>query len=397
LQASKLEIALLTGGSDKPYALGLAATLDAQSIKTDFIGSDELDCPEVRQLRLISFLNLRQDQSERATLLRKVVRIIRYYARLMWYAAVSEPPIFHILWNNKFEVFDRSLLMLYYRALGKRVVLTAHNVNRAKRDSRDSVINRVSLRIQYALCHHVFVHTPLMKDELVGDFGVPATKVTVIPFGLNDTNVSTDMTSRDARGKLGIRDDEKVLLFFGQIAPYKGLEHLVAAVAQLKAAGKSARLIVAGKVKQGSEDYWDRIERLIDRTGLASSTIRRIQFIPDDDVEIYFKAADALMLPYVDVFQSGVLVLAYNFGLPVLATNVGSINVHVVEGETGFVCRPGDPPALADMIDRYYSSTLFTQLSERRGNIRRFARERYSWAEVGKITRNVYERLLAGS
>ena len=61
------------------------------------------------------------------------------------------PKLFHILWNNKFQFFDRTLLMLYYRLLGKKIAFTAHNVNAGKRDSNDSWLNRLSLKIQYRL------------------------------------------------------------------------------------------------------------------------------------------------------------------------------------------------------------------------------------------------------
>src|SRR5689334_11516376 len=78
-----------------------------------------------------------------------MVRILSYYFKLLRYAATAKPRTFHILWNNKVLHFDRTLLMFYYRLLGKRLVLTVHNVNAAKRDNRDSAFNRFTLRIQY--------------------------------------------------------------------------------------------------------------------------------------------------------------------------------------------------------------------------------------------------------
>ena len=124
-----IRVCLLTGGDDRPYALGMASALVARGIATDFIGSDKLDTPELHRTPLITFLNLRGDQREDAPLRRKFIRILAYYARLAKYAGRSRAPIFHILWNNKFEHFDRTLLMFYYRLFGKRIVLTAHNVN----------------------------------------------------------------------------------------------------------------------------------------------------------------------------------------------------------------------------------------------------------------------------
>jgi D-inositol-3-phosphate glycosyltransferase len=120
-----------------------------------------------------------------------------------------------------------------------------------------------------------------------------------------------------------------------------------------------------------------------------------IRHVPDSDVERYFKAGDVLVLPYRSVFQSGVLFLAYSFGLPVIATDVGSLKEEVIEGETGSICRPGDVQALAQTIERYFESNLFRNLESQRGRIKQFANERYSWDKVAELTRDVYSRLLS--
>src|ERR1051326_6514823 len=132
--STAVRVSLLTGGGDKPYALGLASALTAQGVSLAFIGSDDLDVPELRNDPRVCFLNLRGDQTEQASLGRKTFRIVKYYGRLIWYAATGRPRIFHILWNNKFELFDRTVLLLFYKALGTKLVFTAHNVNAGKRD-----------------------------------------------------------------------------------------------------------------------------------------------------------------------------------------------------------------------------------------------------------------------
>jgi len=100
-------------------------------------------------------------------------------------------------------------------------------------------------------------------------------------------------------------------------------------------------------------------------------------------------------LPYAHIFQSGVLFLAYGFGLPVIVSDVGSMREDVIEGRTGFVCKPQDPADLAKQIQRYFSSDLYQNLPERRADIKTYASERYSWAKVGEITRGVYSELLS--
>lgn len=393
LSKDRRDVAILTGGWDKPYALGLGSAIMAQGISFDFIGSDDVDGPELHETGQVNVLNLRGDQSSDASKGQKVLRVLRYYARLIIYAAKSKPKIFHILWNNKFEVFDRTLLMLYYKLLGKRIVFTAHNVNAGKRDGRDNWLNLITLKTQYSLADHIFVHTEKMKGELVSEFDVPATKIGLIPFGINNTIPNSKLTSLDAKIELGLNGAEKTLLFFGNITPYKGLEYLIAALDDLTRKGNDCRLIIAGRPKIGSE-YWMGIKEAISRKGLGNRIIERSEYIGDDKVELYFKAADVLVLPYTHIFQSGVLFLGYSFGLPVIVADVGSLKEDVVEGKTGFVFRPKDPGDLAARITTYFSSDLFQQLNHRRSEIRAYANERYSWAKVGAITQSVYARLL---
>jgi D-inositol-3-phosphate glycosyltransferase len=384
-------VALLTGGGDKPYALGLAGALLGQGVTLDFIGSDEVG-PQLKATPGANFLNLRGDQNRSVGRLTKMARIGRYYLRLIGYAARTRTKILHILWNNKFEFFDRTFLMLYYRLLGKRLVFTAHNVNAGKRDGNDSWINRFSLHVQYKLTHRIFVHTEQMKAELMNEFGVPAEKVSVIPFGINNTIPDTPLTREEAREALGLSSEAKVMLCFGNIAPYKGLEYAVEALAELRKMDSSYRLIIAGALK-GCQDYWDEILKLIASRGLAENVIQDIGYIPDEAVEGFFKAADVLLLPYTHVFQSGVLFLGYSFGLPVIAADVGSLKEEIVEGKTGFVCRPLDSKALAAAVEIYFKSALYRQLGTERSYICEYANDRYSWAKVADITKADYQRL----
>ncbi len=182
--------------------------------------------------------------------------------RLIRYAATAKAQIFHILWNNKFETFDRTFLMLYYRFLGKRIVLTVHNVNAGRRDFEDTPLNRLTLRIQYRPADHIFVHTEKMKLELVKEFDVKEDRVTVIPFGINNAVPNTSLTGSQARSHLGIRDGEKSILFFGNIAPYKGLEYLITAFQKVMLRHDDCRLIIAGRPKN-CDKYWMAIRNAI--------------------------------------------------------------------------------------------------------------------------------------
>ncbi len=390
---SGIAVALLTGGGDRPYAFGLATELISMGAGLDLIGSDELDSPAFHGKKGVNFLNLRGDQSPHSSLQRKVFRLSMYYAKLIRYAATAKPRLFHILWNNKFELFDRTFLMLYYKALKKKIVLTIHNVNARKRDSKDTALNRLTLRLQYRLADHIFVHTEQMRRELIEDFGAQSARISVIPFGINNAVPNTGLTEQEAKQRLGIGDDKKTILFFGNITPYKGLEYLLAAFQQVLARCDDYRLIVAGRPKN-CERYWTQIKETMQEQVRGDRLLLRANFIPDEETEIYFKAADVLVLPYKQIYQSGVLFLGYSFGLPVLAADVGPLRDEIVEGKTGFVFRPEDPVDLAKVIETYFASDLFKDLARQRPEIRDYASSQHSWKLVGQVTMSIYANLL---
>jgi glycosyltransferase involved in cell wall biosynthesis len=184
-----------------------------------------------------------------------------------------------------------------------------------------------------------------------------------------------------------------VLLFFGNIAPYKGLGYLIEAFEIAAKTDENLRLVVAGRPK-GARDYWSGLLGKINGSSARGKMILKIEFVPDAETEMYFKAAEVLVLPYTHVYQSGVLSLGYAFGLPVIAADVGSLTDEIIEGKTGFVFKAEDSLALAETIQTFFSSDLFKNLENQRQEIRDYASKRYSWSKVAAITTKVYSELL---
>lgn len=388
-----VSVAVLTGGADRPYAFGLCASLMTKVRELDMVVCDELDGPPFCDRAGVKLLNLRGSVDPAVSSMEKMLRVLKYYVRLLTYALTARPRVFHILWNNKFEYFDRTILMLYYRFLGKRIVLTIHNVNKLKRDKNDSWMNRSTLRMQYRLADHLFVHTEIMKTELREDFGVDPARVTVIPFGINNSVPDTALSGSEARKRLGLRERDKVLLFFGHITPYKGLEYLVSAFQKLVARDENLHLVIAGRPKECPE-YWGKIEEGIRQGPGAERVLVNAGFIPDEGTEIYFKAADVLVLPYRYIYQSGVLFLGHSFGLPALVADVGSLKDDIVEGKTGLSFKSEDADDLASVIGQYFASDLYRDLARKRPEIRRNVEELHSWDAIGKTTLNIYRKVL---
>jgi D-inositol-3-phosphate glycosyltransferase len=386
-------VALLTGGIDKHYACALAKALAFSGITPDMVGnvetnSYEMDgAPDVKLLEL--YATLRPGQG----FLRKLISYINVYFRLMAYAAGRSPKTFHILWEYKFPYFDRTLLLLYYKLLGKKIVFTAHNVNRAERDGVDSRWNRFTLHVQYRLVDHIFVHTKGMKDQLGSSFGISQSKVTVIPFGSGGMVPTSRLTPAEAKQQLGLGEGKRTVLFFGRIARYKGLDLLVDAFERVGAHDQSYRLIIAGEPMPEWAQHWDEVHDTVKSSPVREQVIEEIRRIADDEMEIYFKAADVLVLPYRQIFQSGVLFMSHSFGLPVIATDLDAFRDDIVEGTNGHLFRPDDPQDLAETIERYFSSELFRSLDERRAGIQDSLRASHSWESIARTTGDVYARI----
>jgi glycosyltransferase involved in cell wall biosynthesis len=386
------EVVLLTGGQDPSYAFGLATTLSQRGIYVNVVGNDRVDHIDFHKSDRITFIDCGGLRSN-AGFLAKLWQLTTCYTRLIAYVTFRSPKIVHILWNNKAEYFDRTLLTLYFKCIGKKVVLTAHNVNKAKRDSCDSVPNRLTLAIQYRLADRIFVHTEKMKSELTQEFGVSPANGVVVPFGMNIQVPDTELTVSEAKQKLGVRPGERTILFFGRIVPYKGLECLVDGFHCLARRDANCQLIIAGEPMKGFESYMQRIRRAI-AEGEGADRIRcRLEYIPDNETEVYFKAADVVVVPYKNIFESGVIFLAYRFGLPVIASDVGSFREELTNSGAGLLFEPGNSAALAANLDAFFKSELYKDAANHRQRIREYSRARHSWETVGEITELVYSGL----
>ena len=387
-----MKITLITGGAPH-YEAGLIAGLAEHDVTVDVIGGDDLaNLPALRHPQ-VNFRNFYGGSGPGTARWRKALRLVTVYFKLFFYAARCDARLIHIQWPFKLVYFDRTVLNLYYKALGKKIVFTAHNVDAAARDGAQSWANRASLRFHYRIMDHIIVHTERMKSELVQDFGIAESKIAVIPHGIMSAVPETSLGRVDARKRLGLGAEDRVMLAFGLISPYKGLEYLAEALGRLHKEHKRFTLVIAGRIKE-CQDYWSKIHTLIEREGVTSSVVTHLRHIPDDEVEVFFKAADMLVMPYRGIFQSGVVFLAYRFGLPVIATDVGSLKEVVIAGQNGFICKVDDAADLAETIDRFFASELFQDRERRRRQIREHAFARYSWSQIGAQTRQVYERLL---
>lgn len=162
-------------------------------------------------------------------------------------------------------------------------------------------------------------------------------------------NFGEPVSKAEARHHLQLADDKKLVLFFGFIRKYKGLDLLLRAMKMVRERDASIRLLIAGEFYEDEQPYNDLIAEL----GIDDTVIRRTQFIPDSEVKYYLCAADVVAQPYRNATQSGVTPLAYHFEKPMIVTNVGSLPSLVPDRKVGLVAKP-EPRAIADAIHTYF-------------------------------------------
>ena len=178
----------------------------------------------------------------------------------------------------------------------------------------------------------------------------------------------------EARTLLDIEPEGPLLLFFGFVRRYKGLRYLLEALGQL---AQPPRLLIAGEFWEEEAQYRDLIRQL----GLEQHVFIHNRYIPNEDIESYFVAADALILPYLSGSQSGVGMIALNYDIPIIATSIGGLAETVTHGKTGLIVPPADSTALAEAIERFFREGLSEPFSSAISQ----ERARLSWDALIRI------------
>ncbi len=250
---------------------------------------------------------------------------------------------------------------------GIRILSVVHNVVPHEQHVGDDQLGRFFLE----KCEGYLTLSDAVADDL-RELGMTAPNRTVAHPVYQ--HFGGRMPREAARRHLGLRPDDEVLLFFGFVRPYKGLQNLLRAMPRIVEARSKARLIVAGEFFEDEQVYRDAIEEL----GIADVVEVRADYIPEPEVSTYFSAANLVVQPYVTATQSGVVQTAYNFDRPVVVTDVGGLAEVVPDGEAGYVVPPDDPDALAGAVVRYFEEEKEAAFVE---GVKR-VKERYTWTRL---------------
>lgn len=257
-------------------------------------------------------------------------------------------------WHPFFAPCYATIAAMLQQWTDARVIYLCHNV----RPHEATLLDDLLLKIAYMPVGRFMVHAK--QEALVLDrvLGRPP-KVAVAAHPVYDIFKRPEGLDRQsARQRLGLTRPHQ-LLFFGYVRAYKGLQVLLEAMPSILER-VDCELTVAGECYEDAEVYKRQIEAL----GLSGRVHFLDEYIPNEDVPVYFEAADVCVLPYRHATQSGIVQVSYALETPVVVSRVGGIPEVVDEGRTGLLVPPEDHAALAQAVVRYFEESMEAELVE---------------------------------
>ena len=310
----------------------------------------------------------------------KTFKYFTYQSKVLLYAILNKSSVIHYQF---FRSRTDSIGFFVLRIFHKRIVHTAHNVLPHEKKKIDYFLNN----LVYKSAEAIIVHSEFIKQKLLKNFKKDENKVFVVPHGNFDFFAEVNSDKKiNAREELNLNSNDKVMLFFGIIRQYKGLDMLLDAfdIAATKVEG--IKLLIAGSTASAevTERYVDKISSL-----KHSDKINyKFQFIPINEVSLYFKAADVILLPYKEIDHSGIIHLAYSFGKPVIATRVGDFEEVIEHNKCGFILDTNDVDDLAKWIEIAFSD--LNKLKQMGNYCLALSKSKYSWKNIANKTTDIY-------
>jgi glycosyltransferase involved in cell wall biosynthesis len=306
----------------------------------------------------------------------------------------TRPDILHIHWtypymleNSRYKsVLLSSIFILKLRLLkllGLKLVWTVHNtLNHEKKFGSIDLFYR---KILVRLCNKVIVHGKLAKTEIENLYGLSKnSKISIIPHGNYRSVYKNDMTKNQARKRLNLSKQSKVLLYFGYIRQYKGIPDLLKVFQRLKS--NDSTLLIVGNPKS------DAVVRKLEKECQGMENVKLyLEYIPDDEIQIYMNAADFVVLPFKDILTSGSMMLALSFGKPIIVPDMGHIR-EVSDNVGNIVYDPKENDALFKSVQTCLR--LDDKELEQMGSHNLQIADKFGWDKIGEKTYLVYQEAM---
>lgn len=330
---------------------------------------------------------LQDDHSFPATTTKalSVRRRLTWYNPLTWLAEAFfvEAELLHAQWWSLPLAAIYGCLCGIFKLRGKPVVMTVHNVLSHDR----SRIYQAASHLLFKMGDHFIVHTEKNRRQLISCYGIRSGKVSVIAHGSLDFQVRRQIDPLAVRKELGIAANKKVVLLFGAIRPYKGVDTAIEAFSEVIKNVPDAVLLIAGKTWHSWEPYRQMIERL----AIEKDVRAHIDYVPSGAVYKYFESADLVILPYERFdSQSGVGSTAVSFRKPMIVSNVGGLPDLVPDRR--WVVPPRSPAALAQAItDCLTGPTLLSRMAADSETVA----AGLNWHDIADKTTAIYDKLIS--
>jgi len=315
--------------------------------------------------------------------LKKVVDYFIYLFHMLFLISSNKKCIVHFqFFRRKLDIYFLMLLSV----LGAKIVYTAHNVlpHETKR------FDKFRAKILYKASSSIIVHSDFIKRKLLKEFPFCNSKIHIVPHGNFDNYLPEEtLTKKEARSHFGISLTENVILFFGYIREYKGLDFLLDAFELAAGKDDKLKLVIAGA--PFNEELGNKYKDKILKSNFRDRIINHFNFIPSENIHLYFQSSDIVILPYKSIDHSGIIHLAYSFSKPVIATNVGDFSEVIEHNKSGKILEKNSVSDLAELILELCSDDDL----EKMGKYAKYLSEnKYSWENVCKKTLKVYNTLI---
>lgn len=333
------------------------------------------------------------DEKEASFLLKNVKRkdILTWYNPFSWIKAgiVATGDVIHIQHWALYSSLMYCFILPIVKLRGKKIILTVHNITPHVVDKSTVWADRILNKIMFPLADAFIVHNQRNKEKFLELYRVDDRSLFILTHGLlQPYQKIKDISKNDARKYLKISSSKKIILFFGYIWGYKGLDDLLNAFHLIKENIKDATLIIAGQPLRD----WEKYEKIIQKYNLEKYVITILDYISDSEIEYYFSAADIVALPYKDKpfdTHGGVAAMALSFKKPIVVTDVGGLPEFVKDPQV--VAKPGDINDIAIKIKHVLNDDeLQTKLSKDADELSK----ELSWEKIALKTVQLYENLL---
>ena len=297
---------------------------------------------------------------------------------------LHRPSFIHLDWLHSYYLSNHPgltvlrVLSLYLeiwliRLCGIRIVWTVHNLYP---HDRPVTSWQTRLRKTFArACYRIRIFSNVTRSEVINHFGVSDSILTVIPEGSYSGFYPNTINRKEARRMFDISEKDFVFLYLGSMRRYKGIVELIEAFGRLPLTLRPRpRLLLAGG---GNEP--DLMNEIRNRAQRVEGVLLHDQFVPEERIQLYYAAADVVVLPFKRITNSGSVILAMTFGKAVLTRNAGAVSTRLCQQKEWLYDRDDE---LFAQLERAVKtpSEIFTAI----GAVNRIEVEQYQWSDLGR-------------